>query len=189
MRTLILSTALLLAGCGDAADVLGNAEDETVGNATTQTEAEGAAISSYGNGVITLESPDDVATTVERLEAALEEAGFGIVAKLNHQENAGKVDLELPPATVIFFGKPEAGTPLMQEAPEAALDLPQRMAVYAKDGATVIAYNDPAWLASRHGIVDQKDRLDAMSAALEGLAQAAAGNAPPAGDAATNEVQ
>ncbi|NNC47861.1 MAG: DUF302 domain-containing protein [Sphingomonas sp.] len=187
MRILILSTALLLAGCGDAADVLGNAEKK-VGNETTQTEAEGAAVSSYGNGVVTIESPDDVATTIERLEAALEDAGFGIVAKLDHQKNAGKVDLDLPPAVVISFGKPEAGTPLMQEAPEAALDLPQRMAVFVKDGATVIAYNDPVWLASRHGIIGQKERLDAMSAALEGLAQAAAGNTPSAAEAAINEV-
>ncbi len=63
----------------------------------------------------------------------------------------------------------------MQAAPEASLDLPQRMAIYVKDGKTVIAYNDPVWLASRHGITEQQERLDAISAALKGLAEKAAG--------------
>ena len=191
MRFLLLAPLLALAACGDAADVLGNDEAVTpAGNDTGETEAEGAAVSSYGNGVVTLESQNNVATTVSRLEQALEENGFGVVAKLDHQANAGRVDLSMPPATVIFFGKAEVGTPLMQESPEAALDLPQRMAVYRKDGKTVIAYNDPVWLASRHGIVGQGGRLDTISAALEQLAQVAAGNDETAQeDAATNEVE
>lgn len=191
MRFALLLLPLAAAACGDASDVLNEVEGDGATNEVAPVaEAEGKAIAPYGNGVVTLESQDNVAVTVLRLEEALEAAGFNIIAKVDHQANAGSVDLALEPATVIFFGRPESGTPLMQESPEAALDLPQRMAVYVKDGQTIIAANDPVWLASRHGIIEQKQRIDTIRATLEKLAQQAAGNEPlPQRAENTNEVE
>ena len=180
MRFSFIITALMLSACSSDVEPV---ENDT--NAVDEPVETGMAVAPYGNGVVTLDSPDDVPTTVARLEEALDAGGFTIIAKLDHQDNASKAGLDLAPATVIFFGKPEAGTPLMHEAPEASLDLPQRMSIYVKDGRTIIAYNDPVWLASRHGITGQDERLDKISEALKLLAERAAGEISAASAAQT----
>ncbi|MCM8557041.1 DUF302 domain-containing protein [Sphingomicrobium sediminis] len=151
-------------------------------------ESEGGEVASFGNGVQTLVSDAGVEETAERLEATLEANGFTIVAKLNHAENAATVELNMSPAISIFFGKPEVGTHLMKSAPSAALDLPQRMAIYETvEGEVAIAYNSPVWLASRHGIEGEDARLDAVADALEMLATTAAGQLPEPPEADNKE--
>ena len=188
MRVLLpLLGAAALMACGDAAETMNRA---ATGNsmATEDTgdvvESAGGEVATFGNGVQTIASEGSVGETVERLEAALEEGGFSIMARIDHQMNASQAGLEMPPSVVIIFGKPEVGTPLMLDSPETALDLPQRMAVYEdKEGQTIVAYNSAVWLGSRHAIGEEDARLEKIAGALEGLAIAAAGQgdgaAPP----------
>ena len=64
----------------------------------------------------------------------------------------------------------------MQNAQTVAIDLPQKMLVYqGADGQTMIVYNDPAFLASRHGL-DDVAQIATIGTALAGLAAAAAGS-------------
>ncbi|MCJ8190105.1 DUF302 domain-containing protein [Sphingomicrobium aestuariivivum] len=181
---LLLTCALGLAGCDQQWST--PPEERPAGQeGETEVEASGKEVATFGNGVKTVASDASVEETVERLEAALEEGGFTTVAKLDHASNAASVELDMGPAVSIFFGKPEVGTHLMRVAPSAALDLPQRMAVYRDaEGVTQVSYNSPIWLASRHGIEAQDDRIETISGALEGLAMAAAGRGP---DAATQK--
>lgn len=178
-RLFLLAGAAMLAGCdfGTAPANLASPEE----NDDAAVEASGKAVSSYGNGVVTLESKGTVAESVERVEKAMEKGGITLLAKVDHQQNASGADLEMAPATTLFFGKPEVGTHLMLQSPEAALDLPQRMAIYQDhDGRVIIAYNDPVWLATRHDVTGQEERLKNISSALETLAHAAAGTQRPA---------
>lgn len=57
------------------------------------------------------------------------------------------------------------------------IDLPLKALVWQDEaGATWLGYNDPAWLAHRHGAVPGMDRtVDAMTTALLAVAQAATG--------------
>ncbi|MBI2737885.1 MAG: DUF302 domain-containing protein [Rhodospirillales bacterium] len=78
-----------------------------------------------------------------------------IFARIDHGAAAKKVGLELRPTVVVFFGNPRAGTPAMQATPTVAIDLPMRMLIWQDDkDATWLAYNEPAWLFRRHGLVD-----------------------------------
>lgn len=130
-----------------------------------------------GDGLVRVVSTSDAASTRARLRAAIQgNDALRIVFELDHAANAASVGLDLGPATVFVFGTPALGTPLMQAQRTAALDLPQKMLVYTDaSGETAVLYNDAAYLARRHGITRQADRVDTVSDALDGLAAVAAG--------------
>lgn len=133
-----------------------------------------------GDGLVTVSSDGDFEATVERITGAIEAAeAVSLVATVDHQANAAGADLELPPTTLVLFGNPAAGTPLMQANRTVALDLPQRMLVWeTEDGDVNVTYNDPVWIARRHGIEDRDELLENLSAALRAFAT---GEGPPAG--------
>lgn len=126
-----------------------------------------------GAGLVTVQSDVSFDTTVERIRTeleSLEDAGFSVVAVVDHAAAADSVGLELPHTTLFVFGNPQAGTPLIQAARSVGIDLPQKLLVW-EDGDTVyVTYNDPAYLAARHGIEGQDERLDAIAATLRRLA-------------------
>ncbi|MGQ7845635.1 DUF302 domain-containing protein [Granulosicoccus sp. 3-233] len=125
-------------------------------------------------GLETVESPYDVATTIDRLTAALESKGMTIFERVNHAANAEKVELSLRPTEVLIFGNPKLGTPLMNCAPTLAIDLPQKMLAWQDEaGQTHLGWNDPAWLQARHGIEGCDEILQTVSNALANFAKAA----------------
>ena len=130
-----------------------------------------------GDGLVRVVSTSDAASTRSRLRGAIEgNDALTLVLELDHQANAASVGLELGPAAVFVFGNPELGTPLMNARRTTGIDLPQKMLVYTDaDGETAVLYNDPAYLARRHGISDQGDTIEAIAGALAGLAATAAG--------------
>ena len=82
--------------------------------------------------------------------------------------------MNLRPTRLIIFGNPRLGTPLMNEAQTLAIDLPQKMLVYQNDKNEVfVAFNDPLYLAKRHGVNENREELGKINAALNALAQAA----------------
>ncbi len=94
----------------------------------------------------------DQAVTMEKLHEAVVEQGMTIVAQIDHAAAAAAAGLELRPTVVLLFGNALAGTPLMQAAPTVGIDLPLKALVWTdEEGATWLAYNDPSWLAARHG--------------------------------------
>lgn len=128
-------------------------------------------------GLITLPSAHDAATTLARLTAALEAKGVTIFARIDHAVGAQSVGLALRPTTLIIFGNPAAGTPLMQAAQTAGIDLPLKALVWqGADGTTRLTYNDPKWIAARHGLgVEVEKATSALAAALAAFAQHATG--------------
>jgi uncharacterized protein (DUF302 family) len=85
--------------------------------------------------------------------------------------------MALRPTTVVIFGNPAAGTPLMQAAQTMGIDLPLKILVWqdAQGGARV-SYNDPAWIATRHGLAAATvPAVTGLSGALDALARQAAG--------------
>ncbi|MDZ7751840.1 MAG: DUF302 domain-containing protein [Gammaproteobacteria bacterium] len=123
-----------------------------------------------GNGLITKQSAHDVATTIDRLEAALEEKGLTIFARVNHTAGAAKVDLQLRPTELLIFGNPKAGTPLMQSDQRVGIDLPQKaLAWQDAEGNVWLTYNDPAYLARRHFITDRDELAGKIGGLLKAL--------------------
>ncbi len=140
--------------------------------------APGAGSVSAGEGLVSVQSTSDAATTFGRLRAAVEaNANLTIVAELDHQANAASVGMELRPTRLLVFGNPALGTPLMQAAQTIGIDLPQKVLVYTDAaGDTFVLYNDPVYLAERHGADGVSEQTTAIAGALATLAAAAAGS-------------
>jgi uncharacterized protein (DUF302 family) len=65
-------------------------------------------------------------------------------ALIDHSGEAAAHGLELRDTKVVVFGTPVAGTPVMQAAPLAALDLPLKILVWDDDGQTRVSYTASA---------------------------------------------
>lgn len=125
-------------------------------------------------GLVVRSSANSVTDTVARLEAALEEKGIAVLARVDHAANAANAGLELPPTELLIFGNPKLGTPLMQSQRAVGIDLPMKALVWQDDAGDVfLAYNEPAWLAGRHGIEDRAEVVETMSGALDALTESA----------------
>jgi uncharacterized protein (DUF302 family) len=118
-------------------------------------------------------SPYSVPETVARLSAAIEGAGAGIAAVVDHADAAADADLDLAPTTVVIFGNPKLGTPLMQDNPTIGIDLPLRILVWQDGDATMVGYVEPAALAARHEIAADNPSLVMIEGALRKLTDAA----------------
>ena len=128
-----------------------------------------------GEGIVVVESANDMDTTANILrDAIVSAAPLTLVAEVDHSANAANVGLELGPTLLFIFGNPNLGTPLMQTEQSIGIDLPQKMLVFEdSDGTVSVAYNDPAFLAARHGITGQDDILATITTALGNLSTGA----------------
>jgi uncharacterized protein (DUF302 family) len=126
------------------------------------------------DGVVVKKSNHSVGETIDRLEAILTGKGLTVFARIDHQAGADKAGLDLRPTTLLIFGNPKLGTPLMQSAPTAAIDLPQKALAYEDAAGDVyLLYNDPAYLAARHGIAGRDAVLNKIAGALDKFTDAA----------------
>jgi uncharacterized protein (DUF302 family) len=133
-----------------------------------------ATVARAGDGMITLESPHDVKTTADRLETALQEKGMTVFDRIDHAGGAEQAGLELAPTVLVIFGNPKVGTPLMHCGRSAAIDLPQKALIWEDEGGKVrLSYNDPQYLAKRHGIEGCEKVLNKIEKALGKFAEAA----------------
>jgi uncharacterized protein (DUF302 family) len=125
------------------------------------------------NGLVSVQSPHDVAKTVARLKTVLTDKKMTLFAVVDHTAGAKKVGLELRPTVVVIFGNPKGGTPFMQCAQTVGIDLPLKALIWQDDkGQTWFTYNDPQYIADRHGVKDCGEVVKATSAALAGFAKA-----------------
>ncbi|MFU8864588.1 MAG: DUF302 domain-containing protein [Rhodobacterales bacterium] len=126
--------------------------------------------------LVTTRSPHDVATTMDRLEAAVTGAGATVVARVDHAGAAQGADMELAPNEVLIFGNPAIGTPAMQDNALAGLFLPLRVLAYQDaEGQTWLAYQDPAEIVGElDGISEDASYIEAMTGALRNLTTQAA---------------
>jgi uncharacterized protein (DUF302 family) len=104
-------------------------------------------------GITRIASQHSVTTTLERLESLLKERGVMVFARIDFSGDAARAGLTMRPEQMLIFGNPKAGTPLMQSAPAAGLDLPLKALVWQDaSGQTQVAYNDPQYIIRRHGL-------------------------------------
>jgi uncharacterized protein (DUF302 family) len=129
------------------------------------------------DGLTTLASSFGPAETMARLEAAVRAKGLTVFARIDHAAGAAAVGLALRPTELIIFGNAKGGTPLMQAQQTIGIDLPLKALIWQDAaGKTRLSYNDPRWLAQRHGADD--DRV--VETLAEILAALAAGATAPA---------
>ena len=101
-------------------------------------------------GIVTKLSPLSVTGTVAKLTGMLSAKGVKLFAVIDQSAEARQAGLSLRETTLVIFGSPAAGTPVMAAAPLAALDLPLKVLVWDDDGQTKVSYYSPDALAARH---------------------------------------
>ena len=100
-------------------------------------------------------SPRSVSDTVSRLTGILSAKGMKVFAVIDQSAEASQAGLQLRETTLVVFGNPAAGTPVMAAAPFAALDLPLKALIWADEGQTKVSYYGPAALAARYGLSEE----------------------------------
>jgi uncharacterized protein (DUF302 family) len=126
-------------------------------------------------GLITIPSNHGPEQTMARLESEVKAKGMTVFAHVDHAAGAAAVGLSLLPTGLLIFGNARGGTPLMQSVQTIGIDLPLKVLVWRDaEGKTWLSYNDPGWLAKRHGVgAEAVATVKALSAALTAVAAAA----------------
>lgn len=133
----------------------------------------------FDTGMISIASKFSVKTTSARLVDILRREKLTVFADIDHQANANSVKLALRPTRLILFGNPQSGTLLMHENQTIGLDLPLKYLVWESvDHQVYISWNNPYYLAKRHGIPPQLELLSKMSGSLYRLAELASKSRP-----------
>ena len=124
------------------------------------------------DGLTTIPSDFGPKETMDRLEAEIKAKGMTVFARIDHTAGAASVGLPLRPTELLIFGNAKAGTPLMQANQATGIDLPLKALVYQDAAGKVwLAYDDPSWLAGRHGLgASVAPNVAAMAAALKAVA-------------------
>ena len=124
-------------------------------------------------GLTTIKSSYPPEATMSRLEAAVKAKGLEVFARIDHAAAARTVGMQMPPTLVVLFGNPRAGTPLMLEAPDLAIDLPLRLLVREVDGRVELVFADPGATVERRGLPTTS--AAPLAGAIEGVVAAVAG--------------
>jgi uncharacterized protein (DUF302 family) len=102
------------------------------------------------DGVIDLPSPYPVAETADRLQNLLLAKGMKIFARIDQAAEAASVGMTLRPTILLLFGNPKAGTPLMEQFPSLAIDLPLKALIWESSDKVYLSFVSPDYLQRRH---------------------------------------
>jgi uncharacterized protein (DUF302 family) len=123
-------------------------------------------------GLVATESPHSVEGTMERLEKNARSRDLEIFARIDHADGAAKIGETMRPTALLVFGNPKGGTPFMQCAQTIGIDLPLKALVWQDaNGRVWLGYDDPAYIAERHGAEDCP-AIAPIAKALTGLVEA-----------------
>jgi uncharacterized protein (DUF302 family) len=109
-----------------------------------------AAGTATDEGIISKHRVGSVADAVAALTGLIEARGMKVFSIVDHSGDARRIGLDLRDTVLVVFGSPAGGTPIMQAAPLAALDLPLKVLVWDNHGQTTVSYTSPDQLGARH---------------------------------------
>ena len=127
-------------------------------------------------GLTTIASNFGPKETIDRLETEIRAKGMKVFARIDHAAGAAEVGLTLRPTELIIFGNARGGTPFMQSVQTIGIDLPLKALVWEDaSGKAWISYNEPSWLAQRHGVANSDAIVGKMTDLLRAITTTAAG--------------
>jgi len=131
-----------------------------------------SALATAADGLIALKSPYSAKETMSRLEDLVKQRGLTVFARIDHAAGAAGIGKTLRPTELIIFGNPQGGTPFMECAQTAGIDLPLKALVWQDASSQVwLGYNDPEYLGKRHE-ASQCAVIAKLREALAGIAGA-----------------
>lgn len=167
------AAAVLLGGAGGALAQDDGTETEPGTETTTETEpgtetgTEADTPTAGIGGLVSVMGGESVEATVQSMRGNIEASEAQLVTTIEHGENARRADMELRPTTLLIFGNPTTGSALMQASQTAGIDLPHKLLVWEdEEGQVWVTFNDPRYIAARHGIRGERETLDRMRQTL-----------------------
>jgi uncharacterized protein (DUF302 family) len=120
--------------------------------------------------IITKLSWRSVNETVAAFIELLGSKGLKLFDVIDQRAEARDVGLDLRATTLILFGNPRAGTPVMESSPLIALDLPLKVLIWADGEQTKVSYVAPNALAERHHLLPElRDDLAGIDSLTDAL--------------------
>ena len=127
-------------------------------------------------GMISKKSQYSVKVTLDRLENVVKKKGFKIATRWSHDKGAKGAGIPLRPTELLIFGNPKVGSHFFTSNQTAGIDLPMKALAWKdKSGQVWLTYNDPAYIANRHGIDDRTKIKNKMTGALNKFTNIATG--------------
>ncbi len=127
--------------------------------------------------LLSVKSLNNFQATVELAKAGIDKRGFKTFAVIDHAAGAASIDQTLRPTTLIIFGNPQGGTPLMQSAQTMGIELPLKILVHEDESGLVsVSWPDMATVFAKHGVVDRDPILQKIQGALNAIATEAGTN-------------
>ena len=128
------------------------------------------------DGLIVKKSNYSVSETITRLENALTKKGITVALRWSHDSKAKAVGIPLRPTELLIFGNPKLGSNMFTSKQTAGIDLPMKALAWEDEKGDVwLGYNDPNYIAARHGIADRDEVVKKMSGALNKMSDIAIG--------------
>jgi uncharacterized protein (DUF302 family) len=118
---------------------------------------------------MTKTSRHSYANTIAELSNAIRDAGNTIFATIDQSAAAAGVGLTLRPTSLLVFGNPRGGTPVMEGFPLVALELPLKLLVWQDGAAVNVSYVPMSEIAARYGVAGMDTQVAAMDRALDTL--------------------
>jgi uncharacterized protein (DUF302 family) len=127
------------------------------------------------NGLVTISSAHNVQETADRVETVVKAKGLTVFARVDHAAGAKEIGLLLAPTLLLIFSNARGGTPLMQANQQVGIDLSLKMLAWQDSaGKAWLSYNDPHWIARRHGLGHEVDQaVKALGAAVAAISKEA----------------
>lgn len=131
------------------------------------------SVANAADGLVAVKSPHSAKATMDKLEELVKQRGLNVFVRIDHAAGAAKVGKSLRPTELLIFGNPQGGTPFMECEQTVGIDLPLKALVWEDaSGQVWLGYNDPNFLAQRHGVT-QCPVVENLRKALSGLADSA----------------
>jgi uncharacterized protein (DUF302 family) len=120
-------------------------------------------------GITTKTSAYSFDETLTRVVETIRAKGLTLFARIDHSVEAELAGLSMQPASVLIFGSPMAGTPLMVASPLIALELPLKALVWQDNaGSVLVSFTDPPFLAQRFALPDElRNNIAGVGALIE----------------------
>lgn len=124
----------------------------------------------FADDLLTSPSSFNHVETVKKLKKGIRRKRLKHFLTLEHHKGARKAKLSLRPTTLILFGNPKVGTPLMKDNQKAGIALPMKILVYDdQDGQTWVSYVDPKYLKTNYGLNKQEKIFKKVQKALKSI--------------------
>jgi uncharacterized protein (DUF302 family) len=126
-------------------------------------------------GLITKKSAHPPKETIDRLETLLTQKGITVALRWSHSDRARDIEIDVRPTELIVFGNPKLGSHMFTSNQTAGIDFPMKVLAWEdENGQAWVTYNDPTYLAQRHGIQDRAEIVQKMTGALQTFTDMAA---------------